>query len=435
MVRKTRRRKAKKRVRGGNKNTRCKECKLNYPVPNDKPGGFNNKFKPFNSCCIIDLDYEKKEDVEDSSSDKESSSVEASGPVEESIADKESSPDKESSAVEASGPIDESNIVLEIGSVKSGGSGKASELFVVPYDNELLIRTQIQKLLRAINKHKDHLIYLSVGGQYTEAKMPEYNIDSNAGYQMVPFFLCADSYPRINSANKNVICIAIDAFYENFGSDNTPATTSLNNIIATEYRNYLYFEQPCDNSNIKMFVINLLNIRNHVNPKRESKQLLNNYTNKLINIITEQVQQSNIDPKNYMMCNYVKFKREDNTFNITLRETLAEYNNSIYNWIGYEHSIFYNYLYKGTPVLFSVIQLLDRDSNNDIEFGLINNSLDDIFKEYLKKNKQLKPNQLNAIQRHFSNMFPIAFANLEMEFGLDNQNNFVNNLTTIRNRF
>ncbi len=423
MVKKTRRRKAKKR--GGNKNTRCKDCKLNYPVPNNKDGGFNNKFKPFHSCCIIDLDYEKKQDVEASGSNEESSSNEDSSTIDISSIKLE----------EESGPIDESNIVLEIGSEKPGGSGKASELFVVTYDNELLIRTQIQKLLKAINKYKDHLIYLSVGGQYTEAKIPEYKIDSNAGYQMVPFFLCADSYSRINSANKNVICIAIDVFYENFGSDNTPANTSLNNIIATEYRNYLYLEQPCDNSNIKMFVINLLNIRNHVNPKRESKQLLNNYTNKLINIITEQVQQSNIYPKNYMMCNYVKFKREENTFNITLREPLAEYNNSIYNWIGYEHSIFYNYLYKGNPVLFSVIQLLDRDSNNDIEFGLMNNSLDDIFKEYLKKNKQLKPIQLNAIQRHFSNMFPIAYANLDMDIGSENPNNFVNNLITIRNRF
>ncbi len=213
----------------------------------------------------------------------------------------------------------------------------------------LQLNSDLKVLLAPIYKAitPDKLIYISVGGKYTEENLERTlcypttkPCPTNSAYQMVPYFLCKNSPARQNMGHQNVVCIVIDIF-----NDNDDIHKSIDHIK----------KQGNDTSNVKMYIINLLNVQNQImathlyNPIPHAE-----YMKTLIQAIILKADEQNVDSKNIMVCNYVKFKHPNRNEHV-LQDKMIEnikaamnpkYTKSYYNWCGYDPMMYYNCITK-----------------------------------------------------------------------------------------
>jgi hypothetical protein len=302
----------------------------------------------------------------------------------------------------------------------------------------------LEPLLDSISTGNYDLIYISIGSKFNEPNILP-GIKSNSEYQVLPFFLHSNSSCRADK--KKVLSIAIDTFRD---EDDIKAT--LDNLRKIRL----------DSSNITLFILNTPTIA--LNPAIDLLLL-----KLLLKTICTTLQQIHFNKDNLMVCNYVKFKNlqlygpekyiNENISN-TITEALTEYsyNECLYNWLGYNPLIYYNYIIKGTlvsadlflPMLNQVNVSATEDYNrmstdykiradatnvfrgNKTEW-LLENSLDKLF-DY--SNIMEKPNSPKVRKlKNLDKIYPIVniydFDDVEIE----KNNNFVYSILQYKTTF
>jgi hypothetical protein len=302
----------------------------------------------------------------------------------------------------------------------------------------------LKPLLDSISTGNYDLIYISIGSKFNEPNILP-GIKSNSEYQVLPFFLHSNSSCRADK--KKVLSIAIDTFRD---EDDVKAT--LDNLRKIRL----------DSSNITLFILNTPTIA--LNPAIDLLLL-----KLLLKTICTTLNEIDFSKDNLMVCNYVKFKNlqlygpeEYINKNIsgTITEALKEYSyqDSIYNWLGYNPLIYYNYIIKGTlvsadlflPMLNQVNVSATEDYNrmstdykiradatnvfrgNKTEW-LLENSLDKLF-DY--SNIMEKPNSPKIKKlKNLDKIYPIVniydFDDVEIE----KNNNFVYSILQYKTTF
>lgn len=198
----------------------------------------------------------------------------------------------------------------------------------------------LKPLLDSISTGNYDLIYISIGSKFNEPNILP-GIKSNSEYQVLPFFLHSNSSCRADK--KKVLSIAIDTFRD---EDDVKAT--LDNLRKIRL----------DSSNITLFILNTGTPATDLLTKPINDLLLLKLS--LITICTT-LKEIDFSKDNLMVCNYVKFKNItldgsekyiNKNISTTITEALKEYsyNECLYNWLGYNPLIYYNYIIKGTLV-------------------------------------------------------------------------------------
>jgi hypothetical protein len=195
----------------------------------------------------------------------------------------------------------------------------------------------LKPLLDSISTGNYDLIYISIGSKFNEPNILP-GIKSNSEYQVLPFFLHSNSSCRADK--KKVLSIAIDTFRD---EDDVKAT--LDNLRKIRL----------DSSNITLFILNT------GTPATDLTKPINDLLLLKLSLktICTTLQQIHFNKDNLMVCNYVKFKNlqlygpeEYINENIsgTITEALKEYsyNECLYNWLGYNPLIYYNYIVKAS---------------------------------------------------------------------------------------
>lgn len=297
------------------------------------------------------------------------------------------------------------------------------------------IKTALKDILDVLSN--DKLIYVSIGSKYTEPRL-ENGQYTNSIFQMIPFFLCNDSSARIDNP-KDVINIMIDVF--------SSGDLSLERTISEIGRLNNWVD---DSSNITMFIIDLNTIYQEIMLTHKLKnQPKFDVIKEIIETITETVRDKHIDSRNYMVCNYVKFKHP-NASETEVLEKMPEtvhnaldkygYTGSEYNWLGY-NPIFYNFIYQGNLPTFLLPRLIRNNYRSDKAYdnASVNRELlyrenNDDLKSPLSESEFLTNNfemRGSFFKRNSDKMFLIVdpFSYLIIE---KKQNNFVYSLKELR---
>jgi hypothetical protein len=268
--------------------------------------------------------------------------------------------------------------------------------------------------LDAIMAKEYDLVYVSIGGKLNETSFvwQGETIESNSSQQIVPFFLTN------KDTTTKILCISIDQFQEN--ADISKAD---NDDIKKTYRNIQYITP-----NIDLFFIDTTHWRDEIlrtNGYDAESQAA--FVGELIGIISEKMRSKSLDPKNYMVCNYVKFKNP--IAEVKLKNLLIDkiysalesygYQDCYYNWCGYGNIIFYNYIMKGKNDI--IPPTLDVESQ--------------IFNVLLRKDKEKLEKSFN---HHLTNLIPIVYPNEVFSYSEKDpnvpysSNNFVYNLKELK---
>ena len=249
----------------------------------------------------------------------------------------------------------------------------------------------------------------------------------NAGYQMVPFFLCANSNPRkkllCNEMPCKVLNIVIDIFKDGTEESQRYITESLT-------------DEPLDTSNIQQFFINISHVYEGIvsdamkqpgkNPYIADEHHL--FLGKLADTFCKKMRENEIADKNFMVCNYIKFKHP-NQYERNLGDNISKelttimnnngYENSYYEWCGYGQMVFYNCI-----VLKKHIPGIEIGFDRDI-FKSLKDSKDQLKIFYLNKETDFKKGYSFNVLKH---TFPIKnpYYNIEPPGGYpeENFNNF-----------
>jgi hypothetical protein len=178
----------------------------------------------------------------------------------------------------------------------------------------------------------------------------------NAGYQMVPFFLCANSNPRKNLLCDGRPCKVLNIVIDIFGDEEQLEASKKYAIDSLSDKREL--DAPLDTSNITQFFINISDVRNGIlqdamkqgkNPYIAEEHHL--FLGMLADTICKKVRENGITDKNYMVVNYIKFKHpnpiEQNIgmkASNTLEKVMTDngYEQNYYEWYGYRRMVFYN---------------------------------------------------------------------------------------------
>jgi hypothetical protein len=236
----------------------------------------------------------------------------------------------------------------------------------IPYSENLpeSINTALEPIFEILPTFSKDLVYISFGSKLNERTLESEYLDSdftymnrvNAGYQMVPFFLCKNSNPRekllCNGMPCKVLNIVIDLFIDETDIENSKK------YITESLTNKRELDAPLDTSNITQFFINISDVRNGI-LQDAMKQGKNPYTadehhlflGMIADVLCKKMKENGIDEKNFMLCNYIKFKHPnpiEQNIGIKASNTLEKvmidnkYENSYYEWYGYRRMVFYN---------------------------------------------------------------------------------------------
>lgn len=281
-------------------------------------------------------------------------------------------------------------------------------------DSESSINTDLEPIFTLIPEYANELIYISIGSKFNEPFFYDNSTRNltNTGYQMVPFFLLKNSKPRENVLCENESCkilnIVIDIFNE---GDIDNSKMNINNSLA-----------DFDTSNITQFFINIIDVRN----KLIETYSLNNaphitFLGNLIDIISERVKENNVDNKNFMVCNYIKFKQPlevDSNFEDAVSKKILNiltkngYENSCYDWCGYNPIYFYNCIRLTSKIKifqqYNLLQLKRFQENSELDRHDPNNIFE-IKKEYftIENTNQRDKNLAEKIIDNLKYIFPI----------------------------
>ena len=155
---------------------------------------------------------------------------------------------------------------------KLKGGFASQQVINMPYSTNLVdsINTALAPIFEILPTFSKDLVYISFGSKLNERTLESEYVDPdftymnrvNAGYQMVPFFLCKNSNPRekllCNRMPCKVLNIVIDIFI-----DETDIETS-KTYITESLTNRRELDGPLDTSNITQFFINISDVRNGI---------------------------------------------------------------------------------------------------------------------------------------------------------------------------
>jgi hypothetical protein len=249
---------------------------------------------------------------------------------------------------------------------KLKGGFVSQQVINIPYSENLTesINTALVPIFEAIPSFSKDLVYISFGSKLNERTLESEYLDSeftymnrvNAGYQMVPFFLCSNSNPRLKLLCEGRPCkvlnIVIDLFIDETDIENSKK------YITESLTNKRELDAPLDTSNITQFFINISDVRNGI-LQDAMKQGKNPYTadehhlflGMIADVLCKKMKENGIDKKNFMLCNYIKFKHPnpiEQNIGIKASNTLEKvmidnkYEDSYYEWCGYRRMVFYN---------------------------------------------------------------------------------------------
>lgn len=315
----------------------------------------------------------------------------------------------------------------------------------VPYNENLLetFNASLTPIFELIPSFSKDLIYVSFGSKVNETRLEAEYLDSsflssnvNAGYQMVPFFLCSNSNPRerllCDEKPCKVLNIVIDIF-----NDEEQIEASKRYITET-LTSKRELDASLDTSNITQIFVNILDVRDGI-IKEAMKKGKNPYIAEehytslglIADVLCKKMREYTIPDKNFMLCNYIKFKHPnpaEHKLEIDVSTTLSkilgnnEYSNSYYEWLGYKRMCFYNCVilgkyYSTLDVLFQFRKLSMFDGYEKNQWRVM-----ELSKSYFKKGQE------KALDL-FKNIFLIKNAAYDIEPPNNYPSDRVNNFT------
>lgn len=265
--------------------------------------------------------------------------------------------------------------------------GGMNQINILNFRNIENIQSEIvTNLYPEIENYKNGLIYFSLGSKYNEPTLKsglgiKDEINTNSAYQMIPYFLYSDSLQRVDpslSCYDNTICDCLCIVFDSF------SLKELNDNISIIYK---YFSIQVA-SNIKLYILNTYDIRDellHSNSLFVFEQIIRGFCDELIS--------KNINSKQFMLCNYVKFKTDiEETYEQSIKNMLAivlrekDYENSHYEWFGYRTS--------GNYLLYDFIYLNNKFNTGNKIFvfsrliaNLVRNKIEEV--KNIPRNKQI----------------------------------------------
>ena len=250
---------------------------------------------------------------------------------------------------------------------KLKGGFASQQVINIPYSSNLVdsINTALAPIFEILPTFSKDLVYISFGSKLNERTLESEYVDPdytymnrvNAGYQMVPFFLCKNSNPRekllCNGMPCKVLNIVIDIFRDE------PDIEASKSYITESLTNKRELDEPLDTSNITQFFINISDIRDGIFQDAMKQPGKNPYTadehhlflGMIADVLCKKMKENEIADKNFMVCNYIKFKHPnalEERLGNKVTETLSNimnsngYKNSYYEWFGYSKMAFYN---------------------------------------------------------------------------------------------
>jgi hypothetical protein len=250
---------------------------------------------------------------------------------------------------------------------KLKGGFASQQVINIPYSSNLVdsINTALAAIFEILPTFSKNLVYISFGSKLNERTLESEYVDPdftymnrvNAGYQMVPFFLCKNSNPRekllCNGIPCKVLNIVIDVFIDETDIENSKR------YIIESLTNKSELDRPLDTSNITQFFINISDVRNGILQDAMKQPGKNPYTadehhlflGMIADILCKKMKENEIADKNFMVCNYIKFKHPnpiEQNIGIKASNTLEKvmtdngYEHSYYEWYGYTRMVFYN---------------------------------------------------------------------------------------------
>lgn len=315
----------------------------------------------------------------------------------------------------------------------------------IPYSSDLMasINTALAPIFELLPTFSKDLVYISFGSKLNELTLEREYLDEevftsprvNAGYQMVPFFLCSNSNPREKLLCDGRPCKVLNIVIDIFNDEEQIEASK--KYIETSLSSKREVEVPLDTSNITQFFINILHVRDGIfqdamakskNPYIAEEHHL--FLGMLADTICKRVRENGIIDKNYMVVNYIKFKHPnpvEKHLGMRVSETLEKvitdngYENSYYEWFGYGRMVFYNciILKKYINIIdigfqakkFSVLKTFEKNQERIFE----------IPKSEFKKGEE-------KFQQLFKYIYPIKYRFYDIDppggYAEDNLNNF-----------
>jgi hypothetical protein len=236
----------------------------------------------------------------------------------------------------------------------------------ISYNSDLMesINKALAPIFEILPSFSKDLVYISFGSKLNEPTLEDEYLDTesftsprvNTGYQMVPFFLCANSNPREKLLCDGRPCKVLNIVIDLFNSEEQLEASKKYAIDSLSDRREV--DTPLDTSNITQFFINIYDVNNGIFADAMSKgknpyisEEPNLFLGMLSDTFCKKMRENEITPKNYMVVNYIKFKHpnpvEQNTgikVSTILEKNMIEngYENSYYEWYGYGRMVFYN---------------------------------------------------------------------------------------------
>jgi hypothetical protein len=315
----------------------------------------------------------------------------------------------------------------------------------IPYSPDLIdsINKALAPIFEILPTFSKDLIYISFGSKLNEPTLEREYLDPdftymnrvNAGYQMVPFFLCANSNPRKKLLCDGRPCKVLNIVIDIFSDEEQLEASKKYAIDSLSDKREL--DSPLDTSNITQFFINISDIRNGIlqdamkqgkNPYIAEEHHL--FLGMLADTICKKVRENGITDKNYMVVNYIKFKHPnpiEQNIGIKASNTLEKvmtdngYEQNYYEWYGYRRMVFYNCI-----VLKKYIDIIEVGFNFN-KFSVLNG-----FEKNQTKIFELSKSQFKKGEEKFRDvlkyMYPIKNPYYEIEppggYPADNLNNF-----------
>jgi hypothetical protein len=173
---------------------------------------------------------------------------------------------------------------------------------------------------------------------------------------MVPFFLCSNSNPRLkmlcDGKPCRVLSITVDIFNGEEDIENSKK------YITESLTNARELDESLETANITQYFINIFDVKNGIfkdvmekgkNPYSADEHHL--FLGMLADILCKKIKENGVIDKNFMLCNYIKFKhpnpvedkiskKSSEIFDRVMKEN--DYENSYYEWFGYFPMMLYN---------------------------------------------------------------------------------------------
>jgi hypothetical protein len=327
---------------------------------------------------------------------------------------------------------------------KLKGGFVSQQVINIPYSENLTesINTALVPIFETLPSFSKDLVYISFGSKLNERTLereylqPDYEYINrvNAGYQMVPFFLCDNSNPRLKLLCEGRPCRVLNIVIDMFNGEEDLENSK--RYITESLTNKRELDASLETTNITQYFVNIADVKDGIfrdimakgkNPYIADEHHI--FLGTLADILCKKMRENGIDGKNFMLCNYIKFKHPNppeqkidkkalETFERVMEEN--SYKDSYYEWFGYYPMMLYNCI--APPQYINLIRTV-------ISAGALRSMFKDDMKNQMKILAMTKPEFKNQkVLDLFKHILPIKNTAYEIEppsgYGEDRKNNF-----------